>query len=72
MNENKLNNEDMFVKELTSEEIVYLKQILGNFAFNNLGDRLFRLPGGAITGIGGVDLFNKAIRENLKKDGTNL
>ena len=54
-------NEDMFVKELTPTEIIEAKKVFGNFVFSNMGKKLFRLPGGAITGIGGVEQFNKAM-----------
>lgn len=58
--------DDVFVRELNAEEIEDLRHVLGNFAIDSLGDRIFRLPGGAITGIGGVRQFNEAVKEQMQ------
>jgi len=34
----------------------------------DLGNGLYRLPGGVITGEGGVNLFNKVLKEEAEKN----
>lgn len=60
---------DAFVKQLSPEEIESLKRTLGNFAISNMGDKIYRLPGGVITGEGGLRQFHEAVMEEVKKYG---
>lgn len=60
-----MNNEDMYVRKLSPEETEYRHKMSGGLT-RNMGE-LYRLPGGAITGIGGVNLFHQAIKEQLNK-----
>lgn len=60
-------NEDHFVKKLSKEEIENLKRIVGSFALSSFGEDVYRLPGGAVTGIGGVNLFHEAMKKEFEK-----
>ncbi len=40
---------------------------IADFSIKDLGNGLYRLPGGAITGEGGVKLFNKVFKEEAEK-----
>jgi len=69
LKENGLSKDDVFVKKLTPEEIAYKRHILGNFVIDGLGDEIYQLPGGALTGKGGVKLFNEAVKDRWLKGG---
>lgn len=59
--------EDMFVRQLSKEEIEDLKATMGSFAFEHMGDEIYRLPGGQYTGKSGVIMFNENINNKFKK-----
>lgn len=60
-------DENAFIIELTPEEIAEKRAILGNFTIDGLGERIFRLPGGGLTGIGGVKLINEQFKKHFKE-----
>jgi hypothetical protein len=66
MEETGLTKEYMDMGLRTPEQVEQLKHILGNFALSNMGDKIYKLPGGGYCGQGGWDLFQKALAEELK------
>ncbi len=56
------------VKKLTKEEIEAKRRILGSFAIDSFGEDIYQLPGGALTGKGGVEIYEKAVENLLKKE----
>jgi len=56
---------DFFVKKLTPEEVEDVNKMAGGL-MQNMGDELYRLPGGAITGPGGLKLYNEALQKQIK------
>jgi hypothetical protein len=52
---------------LTKEEVDQQRRILGNFAIGGLGDKIYKLPGGELTGEGGWKMFNDALQKEAVK-----
>lgn len=57
----KLRQQATECRELTTDEIAYYRRVFG-FLIDRLGDRLFLICG-AITGIGGWNQFNEALKK---------
>ncbi len=51
----------------TPEQVAYLRHVLGNFAFDGLGDKIYKLPGGGYTGQGGWDMFQEELKKQFLK-----
>lgn len=51
----------------TPEQVAELKKILGNFAFSNMGDKIYKLPGGGYANEAGWKMFEEALKEQAKK-----
>ena len=65
---NKLTNRQK-VGLLTKEEVDEKRRILGNFAIDGLGDKIYQLPGGGLTGQGGWDMIQEAFKKEFKNYG---
>lgn len=68
--ENSKEMDDCFIRKLTPDEVAYTNKMAGGL-LTNMGTELYRLPGGAITGIGGVKLFNQAFKEHFQFKNIN-
>ncbi len=51
---------DMVVRKLTPTEVSHKRKMAGGL-IESMGDELYRLPGGSITGKGGLQMFNEAV-----------
>lgn len=72
LKEQGIDKDDVFVRKLSPEEIAYKRHVLGNFVIDGLGDEIYQLPGGCLTGEGGIKLFNEAVKEKYLKEGFML
>jgi hypothetical protein len=52
-----------FEKLLTKEQ----RDKFEDLCIRDLGDGLYRLPGGMVTGIGGVEMFNQAVKRKINE-----
>ena len=59
------------LKEITFSELVKLAKELNFPTVENLGNGLYRLPGGVVTGIKGVEMFEKELQKQIKDYGKN-
>lgn len=57
------------LKEINFSELAKLAEELDFPTVENLGNGLYRLPGGAVTGIGGVEMFEKELQKQIKDYG---
>ena len=57
--------DDCFIRKLTPEEVEYTHKMSGGLT-SNMGDELYKLPGGVITGIGGLRMFDKEMKKNSR------
>jgi hypothetical protein len=55
--------EEDFENLLTKEQ----RDKFEDLTIRDLGNGLYRLPGGVITGIGGVEMFNKALERKINE-----
>lgn len=58
-----------YVGPISKEERERLRGILGGFGIDGLGEQLYRLPGGGITGQGGWDMFCEEVKKQGFKNG---
>ena len=59
------------LKEINFSKLVKLAKELNFPTVENLGNGLYRLPGGAVTGLGGVEMFEKELQKQIKDYGKN-
>lgn len=58
-----------YVGELDDEQKARLFRIFPHFMISGLGEKLYRLPGGAITGQGGWNLFLEEFKKQALNNG---
>lgn len=55
------------IRKLTEEQLEDLKRIMGNFALENMGPNIWKVPGFGYTNDAGKKLIEKAMLEESKK-----
>lgn len=61
---------DLECRQLTDEEVASLRKIFGCL-IDGMGPKLYKICG-AVTGQGGWDLFNQALREQLNNETNDI
>lgn len=51
---------------LSPEALAQKKRVLGNFAFSGLGDEVYHIGGGCLTGKGGWEMFNNLLKQRME------
>lgn len=51
---------------LTEEEVNWKRHVLGNFVIDGLGDKIYQLPGGGLTGEDGWKMFQEVVKKQLE------
>lgn len=62
---------DIFITELSPDEVEEKRKLFGGL-INSMGDKIYRLPGGGLTGPGGLSLIHKAMKEQFSNNTSVL